>query len=125
MRVLLALLLAVPGAGTHTDQVVELHVQERYAFEPATLHLTVEVEPDAANRTLRIELESSQFFTASDMTLDGADEKRLHVIEFKNLSAGRYELRAFVLSKEETRGYVVHTFVINGGSHQAEGNSEL
>jgi hypothetical protein len=85
-------------------EVVELRLHGHYFAEPATVHVTIAVEPDAENRILRIEADSDQMFRASDISLDGADEKRIHSIQFKNLPAGHYTLRAEVRSSTTVRG---------------------
>ena len=74
----------------------------------------VAVEPDAANRTLRIEADGDDMFRASEISLSGATEKRLHTITFKNLAAGRYLLRAQVLSSSDVRGMAVDDVVVTG-----------
>jgi hypothetical protein len=82
--------------------------------EPATVHVTVAVEPDAENRTLHIEADGDQLFRASDITLSGASEKRLHTIEFRSLPAGRYIVRADVMSNDGLRGTASQDLVVNG-----------
>lgn len=108
---LLATAGAVPG---DAREVVEILIHGRYFTEPATVRFTVAVEPDAQNRTLRIEADSPDLFRASDVALNGASEKRLHTITFKNLSAGYYTLRAQVFSAREVRGMATHEVVITG-----------
>ena len=99
---------------SHAADVVELRLNGRYFAEPATVHVTVTVEPDAQNRVLRIEADSDRMFRASDITLDGATEKRLHTVEFKNLPAGNYMLRAEVRSTTDVRGSASQELVVTG-----------
>jgi hypothetical protein len=80
------------------------------------VRITVAVEPDAANRELRVEADGDQYFRASTMTLAGDGDKRLHTIEFKNLPAGSYMLRAEVLSRDTVRGQATQElFVTSSG----------
>lgn len=95
-------------------EVVEIRLRGRYFMEPATVHITVAVEPDEANRVLRIEADGDTVFRASDMSLSGASEKRMHAIEFKNLPAGTYTLRAQVFSSERVRGMAEQELVVSG-----------
>ena len=95
-----ALLGASVMRGGATD-LVELRVNGRYFSEPATVRLVVTVEPDQANRTLRIEADGDRFFRSSQVHLEGRSEKRLHTVEFKNLPAGSYELRAELLGADQ------------------------
>jgi hypothetical protein len=101
----------IPGGAR---DVVEIRLYGHYFAEPATVRITVAVEPDAENRALRIEADSGDLFRASDITLDGADEKRLHSLEFKNLPAGYYTLRAEVRSSTAVRGMAMQEVVVTG-----------
>ena len=112
---------ALVGAGVmcgDASDVVEIRLRGRYFIEPATVQIVVAVEPDAANRTLRIEADSDQMYRASDVTLSGADEKRLHAVEFKNLPAGDYMLRAEVLTTDGVRGMAEQPLVVTGGGQR-------
>ena len=106
----------VPG---HATGAVEILLRGRYFVEPATIPITVAVEPDAANRVLRVEADGDQLFRASELTLNGADEKRLHAMEFRSLPAGAYALRAAVLdSKRHVRGIASHELVVTGSAQR-------
>lgn len=78
------------------NDLVEIRLRGRYYAEPATVQVTVTVEPNAANRVLRIAADGDSMYRSSEITLAGADEKRIHSIQFKNLSAGEYVLSAEV-----------------------------
>ena len=54
--------------------------------------MNVTVEPNDANRTLWIEADGDGMYTASEIQLNGANEKRLHQVMFKSLT--RRELHA-------------------------------
>ena len=96
------------------SEVVEIHLRGRYFMEPATVHITVAVEPDEANRVLRIEADGDQVFRASDLALSGASEKRMHLLQFKNLPAGSYVLRAQVYSADDMRGQAEQRLLVTG-----------
>ena len=81
--------------------LVELRVHGHYFSEPATVRLLIAVEPDQANRLLRIEADGDRLFRSSQVHLEGSSEKRLHTVEFKNLPAGSYELRAELLAADD------------------------
>ena len=102
---------ARPG---HANDVVEILLRGHYFVEPATVQITVAVEPDAKNRSLRIEADGERLFRASQLTLGGASEKRLHAVEFKNLPAGNYLLRAEVLGANDVRGMAEQELVVTG-----------
>jgi hypothetical protein len=79
-------------------QRVEIRLQGRYYAEPATVRILVAVEPDATNRVLRIEADGEQMFRSSEFSLTEDAGKRFYTVEFKNLAAGAYVVRAEVLS---------------------------
>ena len=96
-------------------EVVEIRLRGRYFSEPATVQITVAVEPDAANRVLRVEADGDRMYRATEVTLEGDTDKRLHSVEFKNLPAGAYELRAEVLnSNEHVRGMATQELLVSG-----------
>ena len=78
------------------------------------MQLTVAVEPNEANRTLTIEADGEGMFTASEISLNGANEKRLHQIMFKSLVAGRYSVRAQVRSATGVRGVATREIEVIG-----------
>ena len=110
----LALFFVLPA---DTNQLVEIRLCGYYFPEPATVRMTVAVEPQEQNRTLRIEADGDTMYRATEVDLAGVDEKRLHLIEFKNLSAGSYTLRAEVLSANDVLGQATQELVVtaNGG----------
>src|SRR4030095_11894696 len=75
-------LLFVLTAGARTPgtaaSVVDIKLRGAYFSEPATLQMTVTVERNDANRTLWIEADGEGMYTASEIPLNGANEKRLH-----------------------------------------------
>jgi hypothetical protein len=57
-------------------------------------------------------------YRSSELTLSGAEEKRLHSVEFRNLPAGHYTLRAQVRSTSEVRGSAEQALVVTGSGLQ-------
>lgn len=112
--VIVALFAAAAVRGI-AGEVVEIRLRGRYFSEPATVQVTIAVEPDAANRFLRIEADGDRMYRSTDLELSGANDKRLHTIEFKNLPAGEYELRAEVFSQDKMRGMASQELVVAGG----------
>lgn len=106
---------AIPG---HAANVVDIVLHGHYFSEPATVRLMVTVEPNADNRSLWIEADSADLFRASEVALNGADEKRLHTFVFKNLPAGYYMLRAEVRSSTAVRGMATREVVVTGAGLQ-------
>jgi hypothetical protein len=112
--VLAALLAAAGPSPAVTEEVVEIRLRGHYFNEPATLNITVAVEPHQLNRFLRIEADSINLFRSSVITLEGETEKRIHSVVFKNLPAGAYVLRAQVMSTSSVRGMAEQEVIVSG-----------
>jgi hypothetical protein len=93
---------------------VEIRLRGHYFAEPATVRITVAVEPAADHRALIIEADGERYFRSSSLTLDGENEKRLHTVEFKNLPAGEYILRASVRSIDELLATATQDLTVTG-----------
>lgn len=104
--------LSVPQSPA--KELVEIKVHGYYFAAPATVPITVAVEPGAQNRLLVVEVDSDDYFRSSGVELDGDKEKRLHSVEFKSLPAGEYTLRAQVLSKSDVLGVATGGLVVTG-----------
>ena len=76
--------------------------------------MIIAVEPNSENRTLRVEADGDNMFCSTEVTLAGDNEKRLHTIQFKNLAAGEYTLRAQVLSNSSVRSQAEQAIMVTG-----------
>ena len=107
----LAFAAIIPG---NAGEVVEIRLRGHYYSEPATVLISVAVEPGERNRVLRVEADGERYFRSSDVTLSGASEKKIHTVEFKNLPAGSYMLRAEVHSSSELLGLATQELFVTG-----------
>ncbi len=107
----IASLVTIP---TTAKQVVEIRVRGHFFAAPATVPVTIAVEPGASNRSLVVEADSDDYYRSSTIELDGENEKRLHVVEFRGLPAGEYVLRAQVKSKSDVLGTAMNELVVTG-----------
>jgi hypothetical protein len=114
-------LVALTGSVGSTKDNVEIRLTGRFFAEPATVQLVVAVEPDAANRTLRVEADGDNMFCATEIQLAGAREQRLHTVEFKNLAAGGYTLRAQVMSNSSVRSQAEQEIMVAGDGSETGG----
>lgn len=112
-----ALVATTAIRGNAADRV-GIQISGHYFSEPATVRLVVTVEPDQANRTLRIEADGDRLFRSTEVSLEGLSEKRLHAVEFKNLPAGAYEIRAEVLSATEVRAMATDALMVLGAGNR-------
>jgi len=115
---LLAVVLLLFGSfvtpGTRAKEIVAIKVRGYYFAAPATIPITIAVEPGVNNRALIVEADSDDYYRSSMIELDGEREKRLHTVEFKSLPAGDYLLRAQVRSKTDVLGTAVNELVVTG-----------
>jgi hypothetical protein len=117
---LIASLVALTGAAGSAKDSVEIRLHGHYFAEPATVQLVVAIEPDAGNHTLVVEADGDNMFCSTEVQLAGDKEQRLHTIQFKNLAAGEYTLRARVLSAGSVRSEATQEIMVTG---DAEGSS--
>lgn len=107
-------LVALSGTSGSAKDNVEIRLNGRFFAEPATVQLIVAVEPNANNRRLRVEADGDSMYRSTEIDLAGDKEQRLHTVEFKNLSAGGYTLRAQVLSNETVRSQAEQEIMVTG-----------
>ena len=103
-RVVCSLAMAVMLSGAAaamagTKDLVKIRVSGRYYSEPATVNMTVAVEPNSDNRVLRVEADGDRFYRATELPLEGSQAPKHHMVSFKNVPSGSYTLRAYVLSR--------------------------
>jgi hypothetical protein len=108
-------ILAMPG---RASDVVQIRLRGHYFSAPATVVVTVAIEPDADNRKLVIEADGPRFFRSSALELTGATAKRIHTIQFTNLPEGEYVLRAEVMSQSDVRGRAMQELTVTGPGGQ-------
>jgi hypothetical protein len=104
-----ASVLAAHTAVTAEEPRVTLTVTPAIAFAPASLTIRTFVEPDAANRLLRVVVDSPGFATASEVPLNGRSAQRLNILEVKGVPSGEYRVRAEVFG---TSGQLAETVQI-------------
>ena len=116
--VLAAAVVLTAGSAITAQDVVEIRLRGRYFSEPATVRITVAVEPHERNRTLVIQADGDRLFRSSELELAGENGKRLHTFEFKNLPAGYYTIRAEVHSSAQVRGAAEELLVVGDPGEQ-------
>lgn len=89
-----AVILLAPAA--NGGERVSLRVTPAVAFAPADLSVRATVEADHANRSMQIEVDSSDFYRSSEIQLDGEHAPRTLTFTFRDVPGGIYDLRATV-----------------------------
>ena len=107
-------LVALCGVAGSAKDDVEIRLSGHVFAEPATVQMIIAVEPDAQNRTLRVEADGDNMFASTEIQLAGDREQRLHTVQFKNLAAGGYMLRAQVLSTSSVRSQATQEIMVTG-----------
>ena len=86
----LMMLIALPlGAGAP----LTLKVSPAISLAPADLIVRAVVEADPENRWMEIVADSTDFYRASEIQLDGEKAPRTTTFEFRSLPPGTYQVR--------------------------------
>lgn len=112
LATLAGLLVLAALAASAAPPPVAVQVSPNVSMAPATVRVVVTVEPDDRNRGLRVEADSNEFFSASEVSLDGKSSSRTQRFEFKNLPPGQYDVRVTLErsdggSQVASTGYIV------------------
>ncbi len=89
----LLLLLASQQPRLEAGEPFAMSVYPEFSFAPATLRITVRVDPNADNRAFELIADSGAFFRSSVVTLEGERGPKTSTFEFRGLPAGDYEIR--------------------------------
>ena len=80
-----------------------LLLTRRVVAAPGYLRSVIRVAPSADNRTLRVTIDSEDYFRSSEIQLDGASAPMSHFIDWKQVPPGTYELTATLIGPAGTR----------------------
>jgi len=106
--VLLLILLVAAASQLAAVERLKLNVSPSVAFAPANLVVRASIEPDAENRAVEVEAESSAFYRSSEIDLDGDRAPRTNTFELRDLPAGTYEVRATLMGPGEAIRATAH-----------------
>jgi hypothetical protein len=84
------------------------------SMSPATITLNVTVEPDDRNRTLTVVTDSEDFYSASEVTLDGGNAARRQRFTVRNLPPGEYVVQARITRADESERVAETRLVVTG-----------
>ena len=83
---------------------ITIKVSPAVAFAPANLVVRTTIEADARNRAIAIVAESSDFYRASEVELDGDKAPRTTTFEFQSLPSGTYQVTATLIGANSVGG---------------------
>ena len=96
IRIVLLTVLGLAGAPLVARERVGVHVTPNLAFAPADLKVLASVPGDEANRAVEVIAESPNFYSSSEIQLNGESAPRTTTVEFRSLPVGRYSVRVVV-----------------------------
>jgi len=99
---------------------VELRLTSRFAMSPAQMRSLVRVAPHEDNRRLRIELDSPDYYRASEIDLDGMQAPLNHYFAWSALPAGSYSIVVTVLGANGPRASSELPFEVIGARQRIE-----
>jgi hypothetical protein len=79
-----------PSTSCTSADALDARISPRVAQEPATLRITVEVEPHVLNRYVVVQADKELFSRSSLIQLDGTASARVHHVLYRELPAGQY-----------------------------------
>jgi hypothetical protein len=109
----IALLFAAVAIGA--NEKLTLQVTPSVSRAPTALIVRAYVEPDVANRRLRIEADSDVFYRSSEIQLDGDKAPMLTEFRFKSVPGGEYIVRATLFDAMGEQTVVWRTALVLSG----------
>jgi hypothetical protein len=100
--------LMQPGA-VSSDQLVTIKVTPSISQAPAAIVVRTSVEPHQQNRILRVSIESDDFYSSSDMSLDGDQAPKVATFRFRNVPRGSFEVTAELGGVDGRHGIISRT----------------
>jgi hypothetical protein len=89
-----------------------IRVSPTVSAAPAVVTIRAFVEADADNRALDIIAESSDFYTSTQVTLNGADSPRFNEVHFRGLPEGSYEVTVILMGTHGRRALLTRVIVV-------------
>lgn len=111
--VVLGCSLLAGGLATASGPVA-ISANPTVAMAPATITLSVTVEPDERNRVLTVVTDSADFYSASEVALDGDRAARMRRFTVRNLPPGEYVVQARITRADESERVAETHLVVTG-----------
>src|SRR5687767_4473263 len=109
---LVGVCLCLGGGAARGGDMLAIRVSPAVSPAPAIVTVRAFVEAHADNRALDIIAESRDFYTSSQVTLQGADAPRINEIRFSSLPEGSYEVTVTLLGSRGTRAFVKRVILV-------------
>jgi hypothetical protein len=99
------------GIAAGADKLT-IRVSPAVSAAPAVVTVRAFVEADADNRALDFIAESRDFYTSTQVTLNGADSPRFNEIHFRGLPEGNYEVTVILMGTHGRRALLTRTVTV-------------
>jgi hypothetical protein len=96
IRVLVLTLLGLSTAPLVAGERIGVHVTPSVAFAPADLQVRASIPAGDDNRALEIIAESHNFYSSSEIQLEGDKAPTTTTVEFRSVPVGLYSVRVVV-----------------------------
>jgi hypothetical protein len=88
-----AALALLGGSSLDAGGRISMRVAPRIATAPATVNVHAVAEPDPANRSLQVQLNSQDYYRSSMIPLEGEAGPRTTMMQYEGVPGGTYEVR--------------------------------
>jgi hypothetical protein len=94
----LAVVLLTVAFPVDAGEWMTMVVSPQQSFGPTNLTIRVRLEPNAENRILEVVTDSPEFYSSSQIQLDGERAPRTIVVQFRSVPSGEYEVSGSLLN---------------------------
>jgi hypothetical protein len=102
-----------PGGEARAPRL-DVRMSGSFALAPAVLRSTVFVEQSPDNRILRVSVDGENYYSSSDIALEGANAPRSHQMQWYGLPAGEYQVSMELFGTAGSRAVLVRRFSVVG-----------
>ena len=97
-RLCLGVALLTTAAPINAGEWMTMAVSPRQSFSPTNLRVQLRLQPSADNRLLDVIADSPDFFSRSQIQLEGDRAPKTLIVEFRGVPSGEYEVSGFLLN---------------------------
>ena len=92
-----------------------IRVSPTVSTAPGYVLIRATMEADADNRAVKVSAESDDFYTSSEVQLEGTNSPRIKEFRFGGLPAGDYEVTATLIGSRGQRAAASRTITVAQG----------
>jgi hypothetical protein len=100
---ILVFVLGLAERGLDAGERLTMVVTPARSFAPSTIRVRVKVEAAASNRVLSIVADSGEYYTSSQIQLDGEQAPRTLMVQFPSLPGGDYVVNSILIDENGQR----------------------